>query len=139
METFSTHDGTIELRLGDYRDVLADGMCDAVICDPPYSKRTHQGHDAGASMANGYIRPGCGRPDTGRKRTELSYDAWGALDIQYLAEWSRAVNRGWIVALSDNVLCMDYRAEFEQVGYTGFHPLPLCIPGMTGGLLKLPE
>lgn len=39
--------GPIELRLGDYREVLADVEADAVITDPPYSERTHKGHDAG--------------------------------------------------------------------------------------------
>lgn len=29
-----------ELRLGDYREVLADVTCDALITDPPYSART---------------------------------------------------------------------------------------------------
>ena len=32
--------GPIELRLGDYRDVLTDVEPDAVITDPPYSERT---------------------------------------------------------------------------------------------------
>lgn len=30
-----------ELRLGDYREVLAGVTCDAVITDPPYSERMH--------------------------------------------------------------------------------------------------
>jgi 23S rRNA G2445 N2-methylase RlmL len=38
----------IELRLGDWREVLADVEPDAVITDPPYSERTHSGHNAGA-------------------------------------------------------------------------------------------
>ena len=32
-----------ELRLGDWRETLAGETCDALICDPPYSARTHNG------------------------------------------------------------------------------------------------
>ena len=35
--------GPVELRCGDYRDVLADVEPDAVITDPPYGARTHTG------------------------------------------------------------------------------------------------
>lgn len=37
-----------DLRLGRWQDVLADVECDALICDPPYSARTHKGHDDGS-------------------------------------------------------------------------------------------
>lgn len=43
----------IDLRLGKWEDVLSDvGEVDAVISDPPYSSRTHKGHDDGANLAN---------------------------------------------------------------------------------------
>lgn len=43
----------IDLRIGRWETVLADvGEVDAVISDPPYSDRTHEGHDDGASLAN---------------------------------------------------------------------------------------
>lgn len=35
----------IDLRLGDWREVLADvDACDSLICDPPYSERTDAGY-----------------------------------------------------------------------------------------------
>lgn len=43
----------LTLRLGDYRDVLADEQWDALIVDPPYSSRTHTGQANGTlSLAN---------------------------------------------------------------------------------------
>ncbi len=42
-----------DLRLGRWQEALADvGEVDAVITDPPYSARTHEGHDDGAKLAN---------------------------------------------------------------------------------------
>jgi len=42
----------IDLRLGSFRDVLSDCSWDALICDPPYSERTHTGHNDGATSLN---------------------------------------------------------------------------------------
>lgn len=41
----------IDLRLGRYQDVLSDVECDVLICDPPYSEKTHKGFRTGS-----YIR-----------------------------------------------------------------------------------
>lgn len=39
--------GLMELRLGDYREVLDDVReCQSVITDPPYSERVHNGQTA---------------------------------------------------------------------------------------------
>ncbi len=119
-----------DLRLGDWRDVLADVTCDAVICDPPYSARTHEGHDAGAEMAN---RKGGWTRSDGKvgPRRDISYTAWGRDDIaEFVAAWAPR-NRGWFVCLSDSELCPIYREVFESHGLTGFQPLPVLIPGMT--------
>ena len=43
---------TIDLRLGDYRTTLDGETWDAMICDPPYSERTHRGHNDGTSTAD---------------------------------------------------------------------------------------
>lgn len=125
---------TWTLHLGDWREVLAGvDSVDAVICDPPYSSRTHDGHDAGAEMANrkgGWKRTD-GKVDGFRPRRELSYTAWGADDIEeFVAAWAPR-NRGWFVCLSDSDLCGVYRETFERHGLTGFQPLPILIPGMT--------
>lgn len=44
MNIWRSSDGSMELRLGDWREVLADvKVCDAVIMDPPFGARTHRG------------------------------------------------------------------------------------------------
>lgn len=125
----------IELRCGDWSVALADvGEVDVLISDPPYSERTHSGHDDGASLANRAGRPmkrSDGGTDIARPRRALSYQAWGAEEVQsFVRAWAPRV-RGWLVCLSDSDLCMTYRAAYEANGLTGFHPLPCVIPGMT--------
>ena len=121
-----------DLRLGRYQDVLVDVECDAIVADPPYSARTHDGHDAGAERANGAAWPrASGVVDPPRARAELSYSAWGEAEIAHFVAFWAPRNRGWFVALSDSVLCETWRAAFERHGLTGFQPLPLVISGMT--------
>src|SRR5690606_9686569 len=46
--------GNATLYLGDCRDILPTlPKVDAVITDPPYSERTHNGHDGGAGVREG--------------------------------------------------------------------------------------
>jgi len=40
------------LHLGPYTETLAGETWDALICDPPYSERTHTGHNDGAATAD---------------------------------------------------------------------------------------
>ena len=47
------HGGLLELRLGDYREVLADVEPDAVITDPPFSARVHAGQRTGTRPRGG--------------------------------------------------------------------------------------
>lgn len=129
---------SIELRCGDWREVLADvGEVDAVISDPPYSERTHAGHDEGAASANRvsrtdeqrvrtFTRPN-GKRDTGRvgknRRRALGYDAWTAADVTAFVEAWAPRCRGWIVALTDHVLIPAWGAALENAGRYVFAPL----------------
>ncbi len=126
--------GRMELRCGDWRDVLADVTeCGAVITDPPYSARTHTGHDAGANMANatGAWRRSDGGAGRRRARREISYREWAGDDVAaFVSKWAPRC-RGWIVAMSDSDLCGAWRRSAEGAGRTGFQPLPCVIPGMT--------
>lgn len=128
---------SVDLRLGDYRDVMLapDGeVVGCVITDPPYSKRTHDGHDGGADMGNrktGWMRKSAGRVDTPRQRRELSYAHWTADDVQGFVSFWAPRNAGWFVCLSDSDLCSAYRKAYESHGLTGFQPVPCVIPGMT--------
>jgi hypothetical protein len=124
----------MDLRPGRYQDVLRDVECDAVIVDSPYSKRTHEGHDAGASLANkaeAHWERSDGRRDPCRPRRSISYDFWTEDDVdEFVAFWAPR-NRGWFVCLSDSELCGAWRAAFEAHGLCGFQPVTIFIPGMT--------
>lgn len=124
---------TPDLRMGRWQDVLEDvGEVDAVIADPPYSARVHEGHDDGAETANKARRVKAnGVRDAGRPRRRLGYDYWTDIQVhEFVASWAPR-NRGWFVCLSDSELCGAYRSAFEAAGLTGFQPLPILIPGMT--------
>lgn len=121
-----------ELRLGDYREVLAD-VSDActVVSDPPYSARTHAGHDDGASLANRVAwQKANGVVDRHGPRRSISYAQWGTEELAEFAQRWHTIE-GWTVLLSDSVLTELWRAAFETRERTGFHPLPCVIRGMT--------
>lgn len=113
-----------ELRLGDWRDVLADVECDALICDPPYGARTHAGHDAAVENTN----------ETGfdnAQRNALSYGAWDRNDVlRFVKHWSPRT-RGWFCAMSCSGLAGEWAAALEGYGRYVFAPVPCVISGMT--------
>lgn len=125
---------TADLRLGRWQDALADvEMVDAVIADPPYSARVHDGHHDGAELANkvGSHRQSCGQVNRYQARRSIDYASWTAADVEeFVASWAPRC-RGWFVCMSDSELCGAYRAAFERHGLTGFSPVVVLIPGMT--------
>lgn len=118
----------ISLRHGDWRDVLADVECDAIICDPPYSAKTHAGHDASAKTSKAWIRSN-GRPDSVCARRAISYAPWGVDDVDaFVDHWSPRT-RGWFVVVTDDVLAPLFAAQLERHGRYVFAPLPLVETG----------
>lgn len=130
-----------ELRCGDYREVLADVEPDAVITDPPYSPKTHRGHNTGTAAVN-RVRPSDERRMRVDKRTgavyavgkhrrrTIDYARWSKEDVEaFVGRWG-SVN-GWIVALSSDDMRPWYRDAFESAGRYAHHQLPCCIRGMT--------
>ena len=111
-----------ELRCGDAFDVLADvESVDALISDPPYSERTHSGHDGAAA-------------DVGDRQV-LNYAAWNSAHVAaFCDDWSERC-RGWFAVMSDSVLSSSWRRHFEDRGRLGFAPVPCVIPGMTVRLM----
>lgn len=105
-----------ELRLGDYREVLADVTCDALITDPPYSARTHEGQCEGAD---------------GAARRELSYASWDSSDVSAFVESWSPRTAGWLACMTSHDLGPAYEEASEKVGRLGFPPVPCCIAGMT--------
>lgn len=111
----------IDLRLGDWRDVLADVECDALITDPPYGARTHAGHDAGVEHT--------GR-DTARRR-KLDYSSWTPDDVNGFVDFWHPRTRGWFCAFSCSDLFPHWRAAFERVGRVSFAPVACVIRAMS--------
>lgn len=108
----------VELRHGAWQKVLAGITADALISDPPYSSRTHRGHDAVAE----------GRPD-GFEGQRLHYQSWTPDDVdEFVGAWAPRV-RGWFVVMTDHVLAAPYEAALRRAGRYVFAPLPFVAPG----------
>lgn len=109
----------IELRCGDGYDVLADvGEVDVLISDPPYSERTHSGHDVGSASAN-----------DGSKRDLIAYAHWTDVDVaRFVLHWAPRT-RGWFVAMTDHVLAPVFERTLEACGRYVFCPLQFIAPG----------
>lgn len=104
------------LRMGPWEVALSDlAEVDAVITDPPYSLRTHEGHDDGVTGA----------------RRSLAYAHWTPADVlAFVDAWAPRC-RGWFVCLSDHALWGAYEAAYKAAGLTTFAPIGIVISGMT--------
>jgi site-specific DNA-methyltransferase (adenine-specific) len=114
---------TVDLRLGDYREVLADvGEVDAVITDPPYDERTH----AAAAAAR---RDPASMPDPGKAQSAIPYEPWADSDVaRFVDDWSPRC-RGWFVAITNHRHAALFEAALESAGRYVFAPLPWVAPG----------
>jgi site-specific DNA-methyltransferase (adenine-specific) len=111
--------GRATLYLGDCRDILPTLPKVAhIITDPPYSERTHAGHDAGALPG----KDGAGRSD-------LGYGALSVEAVNTLADnFARACD-GWIVWMTDHTLAPHIGEALERNGRYVFAPVPYHHPG----------
>ncbi len=110
---------TVDLRYGDWRTVLADVTCDALIADPPYGARTHaaevernddEGRTAGLTPA---------------------YEAWTPIDVlAFVTHWSSRT-RGWMVTLTSHDLVPAWEEAHTSVGRYCFAPVPCLMRGMS--------
>jgi site-specific DNA-methyltransferase (adenine-specific) len=111
---------TWELRLGDCLDPvtglasLPDKSVDHVICDPPYSARTHEGQAKD-------------RTD-GVADLSLSYAHLTPEQVHSVAAEMRRVARAWVLVMTDHTLFPYWEGALS--GYT-FAPVPLVMRGMT--------
>lgn len=105
--------GRATLYLGDCRDILPglEGI-DHVIMDPPYSDRTHTGHDGPQS-----------RRADGSDSKGLGYAALSEQDAVALAGLLNNCP-GWVVWLTDHVLAPVVEREMKRAGRTVFPFLP---------------
>jgi site-specific DNA-methyltransferase (adenine-specific) len=116
-----TDDLRCELRVGRWQDALADvGEVDALISDPPYSERTHSGHDVIVGKANAAKR---------QQRRPLGYEPWTPGDVEdFVRAWSPRV-RGWFVVMTDHVLATAWESSLARQGLCVFAPLQYMQPG----------
>ena len=107
--------GRAKLALGDCRDVLPGlGKVDHIITDPPYSERTHSGHDAAAGTA--HVRA-------------LGYAALSPDAAVDLAGLFAEAARGWIAWMTDHTLAPHIEAGLLACDRYVFAPLPFHHPG----------
>lgn len=106
---------TADLRLGRWQDVIADVECDAVICDPPYGARTHEGWNAGEQQV---------RDSTGQAtRTPIAYDAMTPDDVHaFVTAWSPRCH-GWMLAMTSHDLIGVWEDAYTRAGRLAFAPV----------------
>lgn len=107
--------GRATLYCGDCLSVMPTlGKVDHIITDPPYSDRTHSGHDAVAASK---------RRD-GAERLALGYDALSRDGAERLADLFAEHCSAWIVWMTDHTLAPTIAAQLERGGRYVFAPLP---------------
>lgn len=111
---------TIDFRLGNYQDVLQAVTCDALICDPPYSERTHKGRRTGSEL----------------RQSNIKYDSIDQGDANELAEFFSERTRWWAVIFGDHITREFHAKAWESVGWNVFPPVrwvkPNAPPRMSG-------
>jgi len=108
----------IDLRLGRWQDVLADvTTCDAVICDPPYSKATHDGHNDGAESTISI---------TGQHtRESIAYEEFTATTVvEFVGAWAPRC-RGWLACMTSHDLIPAWESAYRNAGLYTFAPVPI--------------
>lgn len=118
---------SVTIYRGDCREILPTltGI-DAVVADPPYSERTHSGHD---SAANGHL--GEGRDPFVRK--VLGYSAW---NHQMVGEVVSALPVcGWVCIMTDHTLARSWEEHLQKAKRYVFAPIPIVTVGRSVRLL----
>lgn len=110
--------GAATLYLGDCREILPALTFDHIIVDPPYSTRTHDGHDTASQD----------RRD-GAEARKLGYEALSDHDARALAKLFHGACPGWVAWLTDSELAGTIRSAFDGLGRTTFAPVPYHHPG----------
>ena len=121
MKPYYEHGG-VTIYHADCRDVLPSLAVDHIITDPPYSERTHAGHDASA-------RGHSGQGYDGSVRQVLGYEPWSLETATELVSLMCRAARGWCVVMTDHVLARHLVVTMEATGRYAFAPLPWYVPG----------
>lgn len=101
----------LDLRMGDFREVMQDVTAQACIADPPYGSRTHNG--------NADLPERCSRSDLS------GYVPWTAGDVSdFVAFWSPRTT-GWMCAMTSDDLIPAWRHAYAVAGWLDFAPVPI--------------
>jgi site-specific DNA-methyltransferase (adenine-specific) len=113
---------TPDLRLGRWQDVLADvPSCDALICDPPYSQRTHKGVVVGSHPGGKNASPYYSGP--------IAFNPWDdSLATEFVEAWAPRT-RSWMVIMSDHETGLAIQRAMRKVGRYAFAPVPFIEMG----------
>lgn len=112
--------GDATLYLGDCMEILPTlPKVDAVITDPPYSEKTHTGHDLIAR----------GATSDGADREKLGYHALTEIDVKRLVHRYAALCDGWVVWMTDHMLAPVIAGDLKDKGRYVFAPLPFFQSG----------
>lgn len=107
----------VELYLGDCLEILPTlSGVDAVVTDPPFSERTHAGHDVVAG--DGY---------DSAKREGLGYAPWSDNEVQKVC--AALPRSGWACIITDHVLAKDWERRLRESGRYVFAPIPIVVKG----------
>jgi len=108
----------IDLRLGRWQDTLAEvTTCDAVISDSPYSRRTHEGHNAMEEQTVAL---------TGQSTREaIAYSEFTAAHIgEFVSSWAPRCT-GWFASMTSHDLIPAWEGAYRSVGLLSFAPVPI--------------
>ena len=115
--------GNATMYHGDCLEILPElEKVDAVITDPPYSEKTHSGHNHSALGQRGFNRDGA-------QRRSLAYTALNEGDVKRLSDAFDQLAEGWVVWMCDDVLAPTIGANLRARGRYVFAPLPYVAPG----------
>lgn len=96
-----------ELRLGDWREVMADVECDVLLTDPPYSDRVHAGQRTGSST----------------RKTTLHYSSIDEAYCSAFVESWAPRTRHWAVTFSDHLAATWWERAWLAAGWYVFAPV----------------
>jgi hypothetical protein len=114
----------VELRHGSWDVVLNDVTADTLICDPPYSAQTQEGH---AAAGPGVLSDAAKNKYGSNQVTynTMSYAHWGPSDVHAFVEFWAPRTVGWMAVMTDDRLAPCFRDAYEKVGRYAFAPVPI--------------
>ena len=105
------------LKLGKWQDVLVDIEVNAIITDPPYGSRTHEGWNAGEKQ----VRSATGQAT----RNAINYDAMTPSEVyRFVSHWSPRCS-GWIAVMTSHDLISVWESAYRDEKRLPFAPVPI--------------